>query len=231
MDRKLLLFAVVAALLVACSAKSRSIPRFDDADGATAAARTLSPWADGSPDQSHDQLTPGQEDSDRQLFGKWFIRYAEHEQYTQHDANYQPFPVPSTIGEAIELQREYDAKQAAREKVEDDKRAREAEADAQQATRDEAARAAAQDAADKAQEQERVRLQAVEAEQRRNAEAADADLQRRIVAAHEACYAPEEAARRVYMDGNRDPDGKRYAAAREERMRCDERVNATLQRH
>ena len=116
MKCSVILLAGACVLLAACSPKSRAIPRFDDTDGAMEAAQTLSPWPDGSPDQSHDQRTPGQDGSDRQLFGKWFIRYAEHEQYTQHDANYRPFPVPSSIGDAIKDEQRYEVEDAARER-------------------------------------------------------------------------------------------------------------------
>ena len=67
MKRILLALAAVGVLLAACGPKSADIPRYDNTDAASTIVQSLSPWADGSPDRSHDQRTPGQEGSDRLL--------------------------------------------------------------------------------------------------------------------------------------------------------------------
>jgi hypothetical protein len=98
----------VALSLAACSPSNRAVPRYDDPEGAAQAMLTLSPWNDGSPDRSNDGRTPGDWDSDRQTFARWFARYMRHEVGLQHQRDYQPFPVPSTIAQAIEQQRTFE---------------------------------------------------------------------------------------------------------------------------
>ena len=98
-----LLFAA-APLVVACDVKSNSVP-VDDPDGITQTARSLSPWADGSPDRSEDGRTPGEPGSDRRLFLEWLQRYHAYRQYGQYDRDYQPQRVPSSVGALIAEQR------------------------------------------------------------------------------------------------------------------------------
>ena len=110
-------------VLAACSASSGSIPHYNDAAGVERAAASLSPWEDGSPDRSNDGQTPGEVNSDRQIFRRWFQRYRVNETVHQHERDYEPFPVPGGLAAAIDEQRNferdrkkaYDAAQPARD--------------------------------------------------------------------------------------------------------------------
>lgn len=137
--------AGMALLLTACSPARQPMPNLESRDQIARALARLSPWEDGSPDRSNDKRTPGEENSDRQVFGRWVMRNAIHEAYDQHDRDYVPIPVPWTVGQAIRDQRDYEARMAVlRER-------REAKESAEQA-RVEAARQAehARQAAEKA---------------------------------------------------------------------------------
>lgn len=99
-------------LLAACKPTSRPVPRYDDMPGKMAALASLSPWADGSPDRSDDHRSSGEHGSDRKVFLNWLTRYEDYEYNTQGDRNYIPFPVPSTIGDAIADERQFEKDEA-----------------------------------------------------------------------------------------------------------------------
>lgn len=177
-----------ALLLSACNSLASGVPNYQDSAGFDRVMLSLSPWEDGSPDRSNDGRTPGEQNSDRQVFRRWFQRYIENEVYAQHSKDYRPFDVPATVAEAVEDQRKFEAeKEVAHEAVQQrnlaERAAEEAEriardqaveaADAERRERDEAEqtgwqRQAAADAALKLQEsaKENARVNAAAAEQR-----------------------------------------------------------------
>jgi hypothetical protein len=133
----------LAVALTACGSSQR-IPHYEDVEGAKRVMMTLSPWEDGSPDRSNDGRIVGEEQSDRQVFARWFKRYYENEVLFQHDKNYQPFDVPSTPAKAVQQQRQYESEQQARQAAKDDRQRVEADARREERLRQQALEATTQ---------------------------------------------------------------------------------------
>ncbi|HEX8414977.1 MAG TPA: hypothetical protein VF637_13985, partial [Sphingomicrobium sp.] len=110
---RFLLTVIGALTLVACGAQSRAIPDYTDKQALKDVLLTLSPWQDGSADRSRDGNTPGEQNSDRRVFGRWFDRYRNHELTHQHDRDYKPFDVPGSVGAAINQQRQFELNEKA----------------------------------------------------------------------------------------------------------------------
>lgn len=160
---------VFMLMLIACGASSRPMPNLTDQADVEAAISSLSPYEDGSADRSPDGRYPGQSASDRRVFLRWIRRVAEHETYARYSESYEPFPVPSTIGEALAQQRAFEAQRKA------DTDAADAAAAGRRAAEEQDA--AEQLAEDKRQREEQEAAAQAEADRRTEAERLAAEKQ------------------------------------------------------
>ena len=187
----------MALALLACNARDRRMPDLSDADATADVVMTLSPWEDGSPDRSSDGRTMGDYEGDRQTFIRWVMRWATYEGMHEHERDYKPFDVPSTISGAIAQQHAFEREQRGRAAAAEAKNAAdeaEIEADAN-ANRETATREqAAYDAQVAAAEVEQQRQDAAEQAQQ---VAAQQEQDKRDLAAADQAKQQQEAQSKV----------------------------------